>query len=79
MLRKGVYPYEYIDSWEEFNEILIPPKEAYYSKLNEEDISDVDYAHAQEVWDVCEIKNQGENHDLYVLSDDDDELFLWYG
>ena len=86
MLRRGVYPYECIDSWEKFNETLIPPKEAYYSKLNEEDISDADYAHAQEVWDVCEIKIQGENHDLYVLSDDDDdddddddELFLWYG
>ena len=49
LIRKGVYPYEYIDSWEKFNETLIPPKEAYYSKLNEEDISDADYAHAQEV------------------------------
>ena len=69
MLRKGVYPYEYMDSWEKFNETSIPPKEAYYSKLNEEDISDSDYAHAQKVWDVFEIKNQGENHDLYLLSD----------
>ena len=58
-----------MDSWGKFNEISIPPKEAHYSKLNEEDISDVDYAHAQKVWDVFEIKNQGENHDLYVLSD----------
>ena len=69
LLRKGVYPYEYMDSWEKFNETSIPPKEAYYSKLNEEDISDSDYAHAQKVWDVFEIKNQGENHDLYLLSD----------
>ena len=58
-----------MDSWGKFNEISIPPKEAHYSKLNEEDISDVDYAHAQKVWDLFEIKNQGENHDLYVLSD----------
>ena len=69
LLRKGVYPYEYMNSWEKFNETSIPPKEAYYSKLNEEDISDSDYAHAQKVWDVFEIKNQGENHDLYLLSD----------
>ena len=41
LLRKGVYPYEYMNSWEKFNETSIPPKEAYYSKLNEEDISDV--------------------------------------
>ena len=69
MLRKGVYPYEYIDSWKKFHETSIPPKETYYSKLNKEDISDADYAHAQKVWDVFEIKNQGENHDLYLLSD----------
>ena len=68
MLRKGVYPYEYIDSWKKFHETSIPPKETYYSKLNKEDISDADYAHAQKVWDVFEIKNQGKNHDLYVLS-----------
>ena len=69
MLRKVVYPYEYIDSWEKFNETSILPKEAYYSKLNEEVISDADYAHVQKVWDVLEIKKQVENHDLYVLSD----------
>ena len=31
-----------MDSWENFNETSIPPKEAHCSKLNEEDISDVD-------------------------------------
>ena len=41
-------------------------KEAFYSNLNLEDISDEDYAHAQKVWDVFEIKNLGEYHDLYV-------------
>ena len=56
MLRNVVYPYEYMDSWERFNETSIPPKEAYYSKLNEEDISAADYAHAQKVWHVFEIK-----------------------
>ena len=58
-----------MDSLEKFNETSIPLKEAYYSKLNLEDITDKGYAHAQKVWDVFEIKNQGENHDLYVLSD----------
>ena len=69
LLRKDVYPYEYMDDWEIINETSIPPKEAYYSKLNEEDISDANYVHTQKVWDVFEIKNQGENHDLYLLSD----------
>ena len=68
-MRKGVYPYECMDSWEKFDETTLPPKEAFYSNLNLEDISDEDYAHAQKVWDVFEIKSLGEYHDLYVQSD----------
>ena len=49
LLRKGVYPYEYMDSWEKFNETALPPKEAFYSNLNLEDISDEDYKHAQKI------------------------------
>ena len=69
LLRKGVYPYEYMDSWEKFNETVLPPKNDCYSILNLEDISNEDYAHAQILWDVFEIKNLGEYHDLYVQSD----------
>ena len=69
LLLKGVYSYEYTDSWEKFDETTLPPKEAFYSNLNLEDISDEDYAHAQKVWDVFEINNRGEYHDLYVQSD----------
>ena len=46
-LRKAVYPCEYMDSWERFNEISLPDKEAFYSNLNMEDITDVDYKHAK--------------------------------
>ena len=46
-LRKGVYPCEYMDSCERFNEISLPDKEAFYSNLNMEDITDVDYKHAK--------------------------------
>ena len=67
--RKGVYPYEYMYSWEKFNETLRPPKEAYYSKLNEEGISDANYAHVQKIWEILELKKQGEYHDLYVQWD----------
>ena len=42
LLRKGVYPYEYMNSWERFNEILLPNKEYFYSSLNMEGITDVD-------------------------------------
>ena len=63
LLRKSVYPYEYMDSWERFNETSLPPKKSFYSKLNFEDISDKDYLHGQKVWDVFEIRNLVEYHD----------------
>ena len=69
LLRKGAYPYEHMDSWERFNETSLPPKKSFYSELNLEDISDKDYLHAQKVWDVFEIRNLGEYHDLYVQTD----------
>ena len=69
LLRKDFYPYKYMDSWERFNETSLPPKESFYSELNLEDISDKDYLHAQKVWDVFEIRNLGEYHDLYVQTD----------
>ena len=69
LLRKGVYPYEYLDSWEKFDETTLPSKEAFYSNLNLEDISSEDYVHTQKVWDVFEIKDFGEYHNLYAQSD----------
>ena len=47
LLRKGVYPYEYMDSWETFNETSSPPKKDFYSELTLEDVTDKDYNHAQ--------------------------------
>ena len=56
LLRKGVYPYEYIDSWEKFNEGKLLPKKAFYSRLNMKSIRDEDYKHAQQVWGIMEIR-----------------------
>ena len=47
LLRKGVYPYEYMDEWEKFNEATLPEKEEFYSNLNLEDITDADYMHGK--------------------------------
>ena len=69
MLRKGVYPYEYADTWEKFSEISLPSKEDFYSNLNMEDISDIDYRHANNVFKVFKLENLGDYHDLYVQSD----------
>ena len=69
LLRKGVYPYEYMDSWEKFNETLLPDKEAFYSNLNMEDITDVDRRHVKRVFKSLTNKNLGDYHDFYVQSD----------
>ena len=68
-LRKGVYPYEYMDNFERFNETSLSPSKSFYSELNLEDISDEDYNHAKKVWDTVKIKDLGEYRDLYVQSD----------
>ena len=68
LLRKGVCPYEDMDSWEKFDETSLPDKNSFYSKLNLEDIADEDYLHAQKVWEVFKIKGRGEYHDLYMLN-----------
>ena len=69
LLRKGVYPYDYMDSWKIFKEESLPDKESFYSELNNEHITDEDYAHAEKVWDTFKIKNLGEYHDPHVQSD----------
>ena len=66
LLRKGVCPYEYMDSWERFNETSLPSKVDFYSNLNMEDIDDIDYRHGNNVF---KLENLGDYHDLYVKSD----------
>ena len=58
-----------MDSWKRFNEISLPDKESFDSEVNNEGITDEDYAHAQKLWKVFGIKNLGEYHDLYVQCD----------
>ena len=52
LCRKGVYPYDYMDSWEKFNETKLPKKEEYYNSLKKQEISDEEYDFAKEVWSV---------------------------
>ena len=68
LLRKGAYPYEYMGSCERFNETSLPDKEAFYSSLNVEDITDVDHRHAKRVFKYLNNKSLGDYHDLYVQS-----------
>ena len=69
LLRKGVYPHEYMDKWERFNETSLPNKESFYSSLNMENIDDIDYRHCNNVFKKSKLRNLREYHDLYVKSD----------
>ena len=63
MIRKGVYPYEYMDGWKKFEETSLPPKDAFYSRLNMKDISDQDHESAQQA------NTLGCYHDTYLKTD----------
>ena len=66
LTRKGIYPYEYMSSWDKFEEVQLLLQKAFYSNLNMSSISDDDYQHAQHVWSAFSIRNLGEYHDLYL-------------
>ena len=68
MARKGVFPYDYMDSFDKFNEKL-PAKKDFYSIMNNEHITDKNYQHAQTVWETFKLMTMGEYHDLYLESD----------
>ncbi len=66
--RKGVYPYEYIDSHDRFTETELPSIHNFYGHLNGK-ITQADYNHAKQVWKAFGCKNLGEYHDLYLKTD----------
>ena len=69
LVKKGIYPYEYMSSWDRYEETKFPPKEAFYSKLNMSVASSENYEHARSVWKEFGIKNSREYHDLYLKTD----------
>ena len=56
LLRKGIYPYEYIDSWERFDETSLSDKEAFYSSLNMEGITSINYRRATRAYKEFKLK-----------------------
>ena len=68
MTRKGIYPYDYMDSFDKFNKTELPTKEEFYSQLSDEHISDEDYTHAKKVWNTFKLQTMGEYHNLYLKS-----------
>ena len=69
LLRKGTYPYEYMDDWEKFNEEALPEKKEFYNNVNLECIWKEDYNRGKRIYRDFEIKNLDKCHDLYLRSD----------
>ena len=69
LMRKGIYPYEYTDTWDRFTEPKLPSNKAFYSKLSDAHISDEGFTHAQKVWATFGCKTPGDYSDLYCRTD----------
>ena len=50
LVRKGVYPYHYVDFLKKLDVTSLPRKGAFYSKLTSEGITDEINQHAHTVW-----------------------------
>ena len=67
--QKAVYSYEYMDSFKKFSEDTLLDRSKFYSSLKDKCISEKDYLHANNVWNVFRINKLGEYHDLYLKTD----------
>lgn len=67
--QKGVFPYDFLDSYKKLNYPCLPPSSNFYNKLTECNITDEQYAHALKVWSEFDCKNLGDYSDLYLKSD----------
>ena len=69
MSQKGMYPYDYMDCFEKFDQTELPTKEQFYSILNDQHVTNGEYDLARKVWKTFDIKTMGEYHDLYLKND----------
>ncbi|XP_071635068.1 uncharacterized protein [Temnothorax longispinosus] len=69
LTRKGVFPYEYVDSVEKLEDTCLPPRDSFYSSLTGDTVSESDYAHAANVWQRFSVRTLGECSDLYLKTD----------
>ena len=69
MKQKCTYPYDYMDSFQKFNDTQLPIKKDFFSILYNQHITHEQYNHAQTVWNTFDLKTMGDYHDLYLKSD----------
>ena len=67
--QKGRYPYEYMDSFKKFSEDKLPDRCEFYSSLKDECITEKDYLHTINVWDVLKVNTMSHYQDLYLNTD----------
>ena len=67
--RKGVFPYDHLDSIQKFDESRLPLKDAFFNRLNNKAISEEDYMHADVVWRTFQCQTLRDYHDIYLKSD----------
>ena len=66
LARKGVFPYDWFDGFDKLQVTSLPPKEEFYSRLYDVDISEEDYQHAENVWETFGMETFRDYHDLYL-------------
>ena len=67
--RKGIYPYDYMDSFARFDESRLPSQDAFFSKLSDSPCSDTEYVHATQVWAAFGCESMADYHDIYLKCD----------
>ena len=67
--QKGVYPYEYMDSFKKFSEDKLPDRCKFFSSFKDKCISEKDYLKANNIWNVFKINTMGDYHDLHLKTD----------
>ncbi|KAJ8979951.1 hypothetical protein NQ317_001536 [Molorchus minor] len=67
--RKGVLPYEYLNSWERLDETMLPSQIEFNSKLTNKACSDDDYQHAKRVWETFKCVNLWDYLRIYLMTD----------
>lgn len=69
LVKKGTYPYEYVDNFEKFKETALPPQDCFFSTLADRGIDEKEWTHGQEVWKSFGCQNLGDYHDVYMQTD----------
>ena len=67
--RKGFYPYDYMDSFDRFDETKLPSQDAFFNKLPGSPCSDSEYTHATRVWNAFGCRTMADYHDIYLQLD----------